>query len=450
VYSCLSSNTRQFHCVHHVFEICAACDPIQLLGACFRDTVNIATDGGLNARQAQYLNGIVEMATTSSNNIHNREANNNKKSVRIHINPQDSSLRLVLDLFGVEYHDNNEQQTAVVASLDSQWEGVNVLLSAILMTRVFQSTLSMTLLAQVLTGMEASIPFRPPDKDGRTALERLHSRLAHATTKYQLRLSSMDIVQSIQRAADLANRHLGNFSTADTATFLDHTWALLPERSAALRRSYLYTVTDFLMATKDMLDLMEQLEPSKIFQSYQGVPSKEEMEVFDGYCQTNLLKGRIYVRARLLRTAVISAFATLTGGDAPMSFFAGDLPEFNLASTQIGQDFEFPSHDSNDNDNCNERRSYDVDVFAILKSGRNLEQSFDTRNAPLAAYLYYQLGDAGVEKALRTCTYPMTQRSSRRLLESLPKKMVTLIGKDMGRIAISRTEAIDGLLKSLL
>jgi hypothetical protein len=289
--------------------------------------------------------------------------------------------------------------------------------------------------------MEATIPFRGKDEDGTCALGRLAKRLSVIVHKYQLELNDNDVVDCIQRAADLANRNLGNFATTDIAIFLDHTWSLLPEHSAALRRSYLYTVTDFQLATHGMELFLSSLNASDIFQSYRGVPDNHEMEHFTYQTQRNLERGRTYLRAKLLSACLVGAFATLTGGDAPMSFFIGDLPSLNYQSDRLGDNL--PQFAAEDMENCR------LDIYEILSQGRMIQQSFDTLDAPVAAYLYGVLGDGGLVEALKKTSNPMTPESSKDLLEFLPIDVVVRIGRDIAKIAVSRTDAIEQLINHI-
>jgi hypothetical protein len=408
IHECLSCESRKFHSVHHVFEISAGCEPLQLLAAFFRDSINCATDGEVVARQKQYVGDIL-----------------NAQSDYLTATNDDRLVNLIMDIFGLQ-----AEQSVV------EYAGLDVFLSAILMARVLQGTLSETYLAQIAVCMEATIPFRP------RSLDNLYKRLEIANKKYELDLTEEDLVDVIQRAADLNNRNLGNFASEDAVFFLDHTWSLLPERSKALRSSYLYSVNDICTACRDMEIFLTRLDATLVFQSFKGVPNQEEIQFFQQRLDSNLEKGRKYMRAKLLSVAVCSAIATLTGGDGPMSFFIGDLPTLNYHSDRLGEGF--PTFDYKELTN-----GCDNDVYLILNRGLEQEQSFDTSNSPIAAYLYAALGDEGVLKSLQVCEFPMTPQSSKALLTQLPQRNVQLIAADTGKIALSRTEAIQDLLVEL-
>lgn len=408
IHECLSVDSRKFHSVHHVFEISSGCDPLQLLAAFFRDSINCVTDGALTARQEQYVSDILDRHECSITHVVN-----------------DRLVSLVMDIFGRHVGQSVRKD-----------RGLDVFLSAILMARVLKDDLSETSLAQIAVCMEATIPFRE------RALDNLYERLKAANDKYELKLTEQDLIDSIQRAADLSNRNLGNFASEDAVFFLDHTWSLLPEWSSALRRSYLYSVNDMCKACHKMEVFLTNLDATLVFQSFRGVPNEEEMFFFQQRLSVNLEKGRKYMRAKLVSVSACAAIATLSGGDGPMSFFAGDLPTHNYHSDRLGE--TFPTFNFKEL-----TKGCDNDVYLILNRGRQLEQSFDTRNAPMAAYLYAILGDSGMLEALQVCQFPMTIESSRALLKFLPQDSVELIAADIGKIALSRTAIIQDLMVEL-
>lgn len=416
VHEWLSADTRSFHSVHRVFQISEGCDPIQLLACFFRDSISCAADGKLSPKQQELVEGALQP----------QDPHRLKYDMQ-----DDDKLHMVLDLFGL-----------TPGQSVSRYNGLDVFLSALLATRLFGDVLPMAQLAQIATCMEGTIPFRPR-VHGKTPFDRLHDRLTQVNDQYELGLSESDIVGTIQKATDLANRNLGNFASEDATIFLDHTWSLLPERSTALRRSFLYSVNDMLLATREMEVFLVDLETRRVFQSFRGVPEEEEMEIFYKFTKRNIRLGRKYIKAKLLSICVVAAFAVMTGGDAPMSFFCGDLPANQSTTTvRLGDSFPVKSEDELHQD-CN------LDVYRIMTTGRHQEQVFDTRNDPLAAFIYATLGDEGVAKALSKCSFPMRQNRAKDLLMFLPKEAVRLIGEDIGEFALSRTEAIQELLKDI-
>jgi hypothetical protein len=148
------------------------------------------------------------------------------------------------------------------------------------------------------------------------------------------------------------------------------------------------------------------------------------------------------VGAKLLAVSVLTAFAELTGGDAPMSLFMGDLPSRHHASTKLED--SLPSPPAAALEKC------DSVVFNILLQGRRTETSFDIRQSPLAAYLYGCLGDEALVQVLKSNKmYPMEKGNSLELLACLPREAIENVAKNMANVALSRSDLIHDLVKNL-
>lgn len=128
--------------------------------------------------------------------------------------------------------------------------------------------------------MEATIPFRKTI-DALPPMDRLFERLqtvksmtrtllkkkGHAVEKEQ----HPGVVHTIQQAADLHNRSVGNMASKDFAEFMDHTWT-------PLRPHVLYTLADYYKAIESMVKLTAGLPPNVVFVSFQGLRSPREQQ----------------------------------------------------------------------------------------------------------------------------------------------------------------------------
>ena len=200
-----------------------------------------------------------------------------------------------------------------------------------------------------------------------------------------------------------------------------------------------------------MATVMQELQPDVVYVSFRGVPNEKEMRSFRRRLSANLAISTVYLRARLFSVAIVSAIACLTGGDAPKAFFFGDVPspDSPRPTERLGDGL----HESrprmmpglNDSQDIRERD----EVYDILCGDRMSETAFDTRNAPLAAFWYKALGDNRICGLLEHCTVPMTEASAWKLLKSLPPALVQATGKELSRIAVSRSQRISSLLEEL-
>jgi len=243
-----------------------------------------------------------------------------------------------------------------------------------------------------------------------------------------------EIIESTQRAADLANRDVANFSTPERAVFLSNTWNLLPESNISLRHTRCFRIGDFTLALKKMSNFFSFLNAENIYTSFEGVPSAKKVSDMTQRAKENIEVATKYMHCKLLSISVLYALAEKTGGDAPIALFLGDLPSPKSISPAI-EDYITISPPA---------RGVQLDkrVFALLRDGREGESEFDIKNSPLAAYLYALMGDEGLQKALTLAAYPMTTEDAKKLLDVCPPEAVVKIATSCAEIALTRASQL--------
>ncbi len=477
IYESMSISTRNYHSVQHVFDIInhdgrLENNPIAVIAACFHDCIYYHVDGGLTPVQAVLLEGSYaisgqtadggdEANTFNAKRVHefyatdNRGKENQDKSMML--------LQMVEVIFGY----------VPGQSIQITNDGLNEFLSAVVAVRMLKDHLPIEILAQIACCIEATIPFRQPDKEtGKTHMDRLYENMKEARQTYNLELSDQDLVISVQRACLLSNSDVGNFGTTDRLYFLDNTWSLLPETNESLRNEYVYSVDHFHVALYKMYGFFGFLKPAVVFHEFRGVPAVPEMGRLTQECSNNLAFGRTYVGAKLVAMSLVSAVAVLTGGDAPISLFTGDLraterqssmldgnraskrqkqDKFRLMGTVRSCDF-FKNKTLHNSQQPPEEylQNCTQPVYEILAEGRRSESSFDTKRSPWSALLYGYLGDEGLNRILEEQTlYPMNVERAWRLLKVLPLKPVNTIVQSISQQAFSRTEKICEVLSKL-
>ena len=415
IHESMSISSRNYHSVHHVFDLAEDWDdPIGVLGAYFHDCIYYHVDGGLSPCQANILNGVVDSQANGLKRFISEPSEHNN----------DTLLLMVESIFGLSPGQEMSPMT-----------GFNEFLSAVIAVKVLSSVLGTKHLAEIACCIEATIPFRP-SKNGITPMEGLFARMNKTNQTFSLGCTNDELVLAVHRAVSLANRDVGNFGTEDRMWFLDNTWSLLPETNESLRHQYLYTVKEFQHAVFKMYGFFSFLDPTTIFASFRGLPLDEELDRLTTQARRNLDIGKLYVSAKLLSLSVLAAFAELTGGDAPMSLFMGDLPFRHHVSCRL-EDYLPPPVSL---DGC------DIDVYNILVHGRKTESSFDIRQSPLAAYLYSYLGDEMVVIIKEQPLYPMTKETAKALLLRLPHDAVCILGKNLAKVAVSRACEINAVV----
>jgi hypothetical protein len=416
IHESMSTSTRNYHSVKHVFDVADGWDdPIGVLSAYFHDCIYYLVDGGFSSCQTSILKNVMETKD---------------EQLLFKSDPDDELLIMCLMIFGLE--DGQDM---------AKTKGLNEFLSALIACRELKSMLPKKVLAMIACCIEATIAFRPVI-DGKTPSDRLHNRMVITNNKCRLGLSEEELVEAVQRAIILSNRDLGNFGSEDRFYFLDSTWSLLPELNNSLRHQHCYSVTEFQEAIVNMNGFLSFLQVHMIFGSFRGVPSQEDIELLETHATRNLEIGRIYLGAKVLAISMLAAFAELTGGDAPMSLFLGDLPSRHHVSRRLSDCLP---------EQAPEQAECDMEIYNILQKGRKSETSFDIRQSPLAAYLYGCMGNTGIKSAVKDLKlYPMTADTAHALLRTLPQDAVVRIGQNMADVALSRHDLILRLVYELV
>jgi len=421
IHESMSISARNYHSVQHVFDISKdITEPIPILAALFHDCIYYHVDGEFSLRQLEKLKGAIIPIENSPN-------------CRLPLHAGcDDLIDMVISIFG--WKDGQEL---------TPMTGLNEFLSAVIAVRELQGLLPLHVLAQIACCIESTIPFRPTNDADGSPMDRLFAKLCLTNEKFQLGMTEEELVRAVQQAALVCNQDVENFGTEDRAWFLDNTWSLLPESNAALRSQHLYSVQEFQYAVFKMYGFFCFLKAPVVFQNFRGYPTNQELKRLRKNAARNIEVGRRYVAAKVLSLSVLAAFAELTGGDAPMSMFKGDLPSRNRVSIRLGE--RIPSHNHDDLANSSK---CDMEVYDLLVKGRKSETSFDMRSSPLAAYFYGILGDEGVENILSSIkVYPMTSETATKLLQALPLNAMRKVAEQMAFVARSRAEHIHQLVK---
>lgn len=484
IYESMSAPSRTFHSVQHVFDISAgSTDPVEIVACFFHDVVYYHVDGGLSAAQEEVIGGIIREEEPLLDESHKGGRTPNKVYLK-DLKEDDTMMRMVAAVFGFE----GGQEL-------NPFLGLNEFLSAALAARCLEGTVGLARVAEIVACIEMTIPFRKPNKDGKDPAVLLHERLTSTNEAYSLNMTPDELVAATKRAVHVANRDVGNFATSDPAHFLSNTWNLLPESNITLRHTSVFRISNFTLALKKMEGFFSYLDPEVIYVSFEGSPTDSERNDMIEQARRNLNIALKYMRCKLLSISVLAALAELTGGDAPVAMFLGDLPEPGYVSPSIedvivppsfqeakkameakgegekkgggdgpeadgdlkgssehsataegGTDKDGSSHGSpaaaaaNDADPKN--NTIDETVYDLLTCGRETESSFDLKHSPLAAFLYSLMGDKGLEASLQYAVFPMTQDGARKLLGCIPRKAVWKIATACANIALTRAKKL--------
>jgi hypothetical protein len=405
VHHCLSSRAREFHTHQHVLELVEGADPLETFGALYHDTVYVQVDLGVPEHFASLLQPLIR-----------------KEEAGWRILPhagKDSAASDVLAVFGRQAND-----------VLTPFTGLNELASALVAIKELEGVLSRTQLLAVAACIEGTIPFRE-DKAFDALAERLRG----------LGVPESEVGDMVRRAVRLSNNDVGNFADPDPARFLDNTWKLLPETNPALHTASAYSVREYRVALMKMEGFLAQLPPERVFRQWGGEPHPDVFAARREAARKNIALAVRYLRCKLYSTAMVEALTAESGGDVPLDYFMGGLPEPGGPMMKRVEQF-LPEPQ------C----VADVDpvLLALLKGGRATPSSFDISPSPLATFLYSAQGEAsvmaGVEVAQRWWAGKV---SARDFLASQPRASVTGIAEAAAHIADTRAEALRELVKLL-
>jgi hypothetical protein len=418
IFLAMEGSQRKFHNSNHVLDICKDMTPLQTLSGLFHDVVYYQIDGGFPPNSDVLLLPFVEV-----------------KSEGIFIRKDIAKHQIFdscLTIFGFQQGQKLEN-----------FGGQNEFLSALLGALLLENHVNIKLLAAFFVCIEATIPFRKPNSQNQTSYQSSYQKaeknLQILAQEYNFELPVTEIDEIIKQSLGLANRDVANFAAADVGKFLDGTWTLLPESHAQLWYGGVYSVQSYRIALSKMEHFLNILQPEVIFEQYKGFPDDITFKKLEAQATKNIAISRQYIGVKLLPIAIIEAAALLTGGDAPLSFFMGDV-RMHEQDIKRAEDFLPQLLDIH--------KDIDYDVFRLLEFGRTTATSFDLQNSPLASFIYKKIGENACIEILKVAKSFFTQQiSPQQFLQDINDYEVSNdIIMACAKIAETRTEKLLGLM----
>jgi len=276
-------------------------------------------------------------------------------------------------------------------------------------------------LVRIAACIEATIPFRGTDANGKNPMDRLYDRLLPICEGK----SQEWIVATVEKGVTTANWDLGSFNTEDRDYFLDSTWKLMPEGRPALMREDC-PMSEYIEEFKSLLVRSRKMPVPIIFQCFRNFPTSEEMDAKRRMTYANLDFVCDYGKVRLLQLLVLRDFAELMGENAatlPMRpLLRMDIP---VSRESINEASLSPT---------------EKEIRSLLAKGRRTNFSWDPACSDLAVLLFDALGTDGVSRALDLAN--AQQPDSQDLLKSLPSGLVTTLAVRLGSVLPDRVEGI--------
>ncbi|MFP4152105.1 MAG: hypothetical protein ACLFR8_06050 [Alkalispirochaeta sp.] len=412
VHRAMSTQQRTFHTPEHIFDLSDPENPHTTLAAIFHDIVYYQVDDGFLEEIAALLDPYISCTDGSV-------------TLKREIDPGDRAFWGCAAVFAFE-----PGQTL------SPFGGLNEFLSALVMDRLLEGTVADRDLLIATACIEATIPFRRPDSEGRRPPEILRERIAATNDAFGLGLSEADIDETVRASVCFSNQDVGNFSESDPGRFLDNTWKLLPESNPSLRLSGLYTIASYSTALMKMEGFLSSLRADDVFNRFRDYPDADTYRQLIERTAFNLAIARRYLGIKMISIAILRALADLTGGDAPVAFFMGDIDPRDDRSSLVSHLPPQPAGCIRGDDEMN-------DLFRLLKHGRASSSRFDLQNSPLSLYVHQCLDEDDQLRCIEASKEFLTgARSAEEFLDTVPAHLVAGIARAAGVMAFTRGEQL--------
>ena len=412
IHKAMTLRTRSFHTLDHIFTLVNKKEPVHALAAFFHDIVYYQVDHGVQPEILPLISPYIE-----------------EKAGYIFIpqqvKTQDRTLQLTLDIFSFE----PGQKLLPLA-------GLNEFLSALTMNKLLSRVLSEKVLLQITACIEATIPFRGENDHGKSCFDELETRLKDVNQKLGLSLQSAEIENIVRSAVIFANQDVVSFADEDPGKFLGQNWNLLPEIHQPLQSVKQYSIKDYRQALQKMARFFEFLDPDTIFHHYRGTPAGPEFQSMVRLARQNVEIARAYLTMKLLTIVVLEALAEVSGGDAPLALFMGDVRQADEELTRL-EDYLLEVE-------INEAQDQASTVFRLLNEGRASASGFDMKNSPLTAFLYKSLGDESIKQlAAQAKKFLAGELKPQAFLSQVPKPVLSAIAQACSMMALTRRKALN-------
>jgi hypothetical protein len=401
---------RSFHTPDHIFLVGQGGDPIEVISALFHDMVYVQVDQGVNVNIARFIAPFIH------------EVNNQLTIIEDPELSDDPIFKMTLMIFGFKQGDTLMPMA-----------GQNEFLSALLAAKVFNEILPLSLLAQIISCIEATIPFRGPDSDGISSSEKLFLRLKKVNEEFNFAWSDESIISIVERGVRVSNRDVENFSSDQSAHFLDNTWNLIPETNHDLKRVNTYTVNGYRVSLQKMDGFLNFLKAEVVFKHFHNEPSVHGFDELVGKTKHNLEVARLYLGMKLTSIAVLECIASRVGRDISVAMLMGELPVNGKPSFGLEQLLPTVANPIISSDPLEE------EVLSLLELGRNFSSDYDVKNSPIATFMVKSIGFSEMRELLsKAREFFKGEKTSEQFLSCCPNELVRSITASIAHLFDTR------------
>ena len=415
VHHSMDNGRRVYHISTHVFDMCEGLNARQVLATLFHDIVYYQLDGGFPKSAEAMLKRVVRV----ERDVLEVRPVEGDKGYTICTGIFNFKAGQVLPLYG----------------------GLNEFLSAVVAIRTLEQYLPLPDIVAIVACIEATVPFRMANKEGKEPLELLAERVASVNKSLGLQTADEELTRVVRDAAELANRDVSSFAEDDPGRFLSTTWLLIEESNAPLAAVGIYSIQEYRGALSRMEKFLSSLNPESIFHAYKGMPDDARYATLRANARKNVHFASRYLGLKITSIALVEALAVATGGDCPVSMLLGDIRSPYGKPDRVEDFLPPPPADES---------GLDSQMLDVLERGRSKESSSDLTVSPLTSFVYRSMGAAGSTQALEQARKMFAgELTPRDFLSSLDRGLVLALTEACARIAVSRRQGLLTLAQSL-
>jgi len=388
IHASMSTPGRVYHQLQHAFDVAQDMNcrdhPIPVLAALFHDIVYLSVDKQILPCQEAYLEGLVVVVDDK----------------------EEETLSTLLSRVQITIPKDNLALQAVDVLFDGHKPGKNTneFLSAMVAVGALGNIVTkMEHMLALVACIEASVPFRLDDGDGKSPLDLLYNRLMsfqsrHAATHLHT-LSETHMADMVKDAAFFANCDLQSFSSPNMERFLTTSWQLLPEWWEPLLSSE-SSLVDICKGIEKLLIIYEKIHPDRIFPSFQGFPSAYTIQARRKQASENMSTARRVALVRLCDIMIITEGLMEIWGQEG---WKSKVADWGGTGPFLKRLQKSPKALQEDNLSSNSGDANDAMIVELLLNGVQEDHSWDACKSEWAAFLVCTDGLDAVLEAVQKC-----------------------------------------------
>jgi len=285
----MTGHARYYHTLPHALTVAGLSDPMDMLIGLCHDIVQTEIDDGLPVPVQRSLEGLI---TRDPSGLYQLVDDTSTRS--------DVSFEMARIGFGLQR-----------AQALSAQAGKNEFLSALATVKTLEHCIPRTLLASLIIGVEATIPFRP---DADNVARRSLRMLQELNTAFGLALSDAQVREEVRRSVRIANSDVANFCSEDLNGFLEDTWNLLREASPELRVLQPIDVRKYRECLQKMTRSLSGLRAEVVFRRFENEPEPGLFQKIIEKTAENLKTVSVVMKTKLLAASLLEVAHGTHGG----------------------------------------------------------------------------------------------------------------------------------------